>query len=78
MLLDYIKEKTPDQQVLADKAGFERSNVNRMLNADYSPTLDNFLKLCEASSCYVFIIDKEADEDTATLMRERWGKENKN
>jgi|LakMenEpi03Aug12_release.lakeMendotaPanAssembly.Ray.scaffolds.fasta_scaffold3284093_1 transcriptional regulator with XRE-family HTH domain len=82
MLLDYLKEqialKGITQDQLSQITGFTQSNISRMLSSKYSPSLDNFLKLCEAANVYVFIIDKEANEDTAQLMRERWGKINNN
>lgn len=82
MLLDYIREqmttKGITQEMLSKKTGFTQSNISRLLNAKYSPSIDNFLILCEAVNCYIFIIDKDADEDTAKAMRNRWGKVGKN
>jgi transcriptional regulator with XRE-family HTH domain len=76
MLLDYLRaqmeEKGITHAALAKITGFRESNISRMLSAKYPPTLDNFLILCEAVNCYLFIIDKEAGDDTAKLMRERW------
>lgn len=78
MLLDYIREQMEAKNItgvmLAEKTGFTTSNISRMLSAKYPPTLDNFLILCEAVNCFVFIIDKNADEDAAKLMRERWNR----
>jgi transcriptional regulator with XRE-family HTH domain len=82
LLLNYIRqqmsEKSITQEMLAEKTGFTQSNISRMLNAKYSPSIDNFLILCEAVNCFVFIIDKDADEDAANSMRNRWGKVNSN
>ena len=82
MLLDYIasqiKEKGLTQDYIAKKTGFTQSNVSRMLSAKYSPTLDNLLVLCEAANCYIFIIDKNANDELCETMRNRWGKINKN
>jgi transcriptional regulator with XRE-family HTH domain len=81
MLLDYLKktieEKRITQEELSIKTGFKQSNISRILSAKYPPTLDNLLTLCDAANCYVFIIDKEADDDLCQLMRDRW-KVNKN
>ena len=74
MLLAHIKEQGFTQAELAEKTGFTQSNISRMLNADFSPTLDNFIKLCEAANCYIFIIDKKADDDLCEMMRNRWNK----
>ena len=82
MLLDYIasqiKEKGLTQEYLATKTGFTQSNISRMLSAKYPPTLDNLLILCEAANCYIFVIDKNANDELCETMRNRWGKINKN
>ena len=82
MLLDYIasqiKEKGLTQEYIAKKTGFTQSNVSRMLSAKYPPTLDNLLVLCEAANCYIFVIDKNANDELCETMRNRWGKINKN
>ncbi|MBA3664018.1 MAG: helix-turn-helix transcriptional regulator [Bacteroidetes bacterium] len=82
MLLDYlskrIKEKEITQEELAKKTGFTQSNISRMLSAKFPPTLDNLLTLCEAANCYIFVIDKDADDDLCDTMRNRWGKVHKN
>lgn len=44
---------------IADKTGLLQPNVSRMLSAKNSPSLDNFLKLCDAVGVHVFVIDKE-------------------
>jgi len=78
MQLQYLaklaKEKGITQDMIAEKTGFTRNNVSRMLSGRYSPSLDNFMRLCEAINCYLFIIDKNADDDLVTMMKERWGK----
>jgi len=68
------KEKGITQDEIAEKTGFTRNNVCRMLSGRYSPSLDNFMRLCEAINCYLFIIDKNSDNDMVKLMKERWGK----
>ncbi len=82
ILLEYIalqiKEKGLTQDYIAKKTGFTQSNVSRMLSAKYPPTLDNLLVLCEAANCYIFVIDKNANDELCETMRNRWGKINKN
>mgnify|MGYP002141786480 FL=1 len=82
MLLSHIREqidaKGITQDMIAKKTGFTQSNISRMLSAKYPPTLDNFITLCEAANCFLFIIDKNAEDDLRELMRNRWGKVNKN
>ncbi len=52
LLIEQIRQialtKGITQQAIADKTGFKRENVNRILSGKYMPRLDNFLKLCSA------------------------------
>jgi transcriptional regulator with XRE-family HTH domain len=77
-LRDLAKEKGITQEQIAQKTGFESSNVNRMLAGKYSPTLENFIKLADAIHTYFFVIDKEANDDLCETMRNRWGKSKDN
>lgn len=76
MLCEYIgklaKEKGITQQQIADKTGFTRNNVSRMLSGRYSPSLDNFIRLAEAVDTFFFVIDKESKDDLTEAMRNRW------
>lgn len=72
-LLQVATSHNLTHDMIAERTGFQRSNVSRMLSGKYSPSLDNFIKLCDAIVVYVFIVDKDApDSDTAKLMRDRW------
>lgn len=73
-LASLAKEKNISHETIAEKTGFSRSNVSRMLSAKYSPTLDNFMKICEAIDVYFFIIDKDSKDDLVKTMKNRWGK----
>lgn len=76
MLCQYLKEVAAERgithEMIAERTGFQRANVSRMLAGKYSPTLDNFLTLCQAIGVYVFIIDKTDDSPLAETMRKRW------
>ena len=82
MILDHIKERLAAQgithKMVAEKNGWQESNVSRMLNAKYAPTLDYLIMLCEAANCFIFVIDKNADDELCELMRNRWGKPSEN
>ena len=82
MLLDYLKkqieEKGYTQAELSEKTGFTQSNISRMLSAKYPPTLDNLIALADAANCYIFVIDKDSNDDLCETMRNRWGKVSKN
>ena len=78
MLMEYLHktavEKKITQEEIAEKTGFSRANVSRMLAGRYAPSLDNFMKLAEAVNVYFFIIDKDEDDELVRLMKDRWGK----
>ncbi|HAN78652.1 MAG TPA: hypothetical protein DCQ31_13260 [Bacteroidales bacterium] len=81
MLLKYIAdtaaEKGITQEQIAEFTGLKQSNVSRMLAGRYSPSLRNFLKIAQAVNCFIFIADKDSDDELATIMKERW-KQNEN
>ena len=81
MLCEYLKQTAREKKItleeIAEKTGFTLSNVGRMLSGKYPPTLDNFLKLAEAVDAYLFVIDKDANDDLVETMKNRWGKVNK-
>ena len=76
MLCQYLKDQAAEKGVstykLAELTGFDQPNIHRILSGKYPPTLDTFLAIAKALDCYIFIIDKNADEETAELMRNRW------
>ena len=74
-LVNVAKEKGISQYEIAAKTGFLQSNVNRMLQGRYAPTLDNFIRLAEAVGVYFFVIDKEnPDDELVETMKKRWSK----
>lgn len=73
-LKDLARDKGITQEQIAERTGFTQNNVSRMLSGRYPPTLDNYIKLCEAIDCYFFIIDKDAYDNLAEVMRIRCGK----
>lgn len=53
MLIDFLRNEAKQKGIthdqIAEKTGFQPSNVSRMLTNKYSPSLPNFLKLAEAT-----------------------------
>jgi transcriptional regulator with XRE-family HTH domain len=47
-LLRERQEREWSQQELADKAGIDRKTVNRIENLHFSPSMETFLRLCNA------------------------------
>lgn len=76
MLCAYLgqvaREKGMSTYKIAEITGFKQPNVHRMLSGRYAPSLDHFIMLCDAINTYIFIIDKNADDDFTQLMRDRW------
>lgn len=77
-LFDTAKEKKITQAMIAERTGFTSANVSRMLSGKYPPTLDNFIKLADAIQAYIFVIDKDSNDDLVEMMKNRWGKVEKN
>jgi transcriptional regulator with XRE-family HTH domain len=55
-LAELAQERKLTHQDIADKTGFDRSNVGRMLSGKYSPGLDNLIRLSEVIGYDVAII----------------------
>lgn len=76
MLCQYLslvaKEKGLSTYKIAEITGFKQQNVSRMFAGRYAPSLDNFIKLCDAIGVYIFILEKESQDDLAQIMRDRW------
>lgn len=70
-IADEAKEKGISHDHIADKTGFTRSNVSRMLSGKYSPSIDNFLRLAESVGVYFFLESKDSPSDYAEFMRNR-------
>jgi transcriptional regulator with XRE-family HTH domain len=76
MLLAYLNELAKEKKLstykIAEMTGITQSNVYRILNGRYPPTLDTFLLLCQKLDCYIFIVDKNAEDDLVDKMKQRW------
>ena len=70
LLANIAAQKGLTHQDIADKTGFDRPNVTRMLNAHYMPSLNNFLKLAEVIGIYFTAEDKEDNSDMAKALEE--------
>jgi transcriptional regulator with XRE-family HTH domain len=75
---ELAKEKGLSTYKIAELTGFKQQNVSRMLQGRYSPTLDNLIRLAESLDCYIFVIDKNKEDDLVDLMKNRWGSINEN
>lgn len=62
-LYELAKERGITQEEIAQKTGFTRNNVSRMLAGRYTPTLDNFIRLAEAIDRDVLIANKMINQE---------------
>jgi transcriptional regulator with XRE-family HTH domain len=76
ILMEYLRNQAKEKGIstyrIAELTGYKQPNVHRMLSGEHPITLDNFITLCDVLNSYVFVIDKEADDDLAETMRNRY------
>lgn len=76
MLVQYLRDQAIEKGIsmyrLAEITGMDRANIHRIFSGKYPPTLDTFMLLARSLDCYVFIIDKNADDNLVTMMHDRW------
>lgn len=68
LIAKVLEKKGMTHQQIADRTGFERNNVGRMLSGKYSPSLANFLKFCDAAKIEIIIKDSEGKVDGETML----------
>ncbi|HRY32096.1 MAG TPA: helix-turn-helix transcriptional regulator [Bacteroidales bacterium] len=73
-LADTAKSKGLSTYKLAAITGLHPANISRVFSGRYAPTLDTIIRLGEAIGVYFFIIDKNANDDLVTTMKERWAR----
>jgi transcriptional regulator with XRE-family HTH domain len=71
MMLTFLRNTAKDKGIthnqIAERTGFQVSNVTRMLGGKYPPNLDNFLKLAEAIGVRLELHTDTADTSTAKI-----------
>lgn len=77
MLIEYLRDQAQEHGIsqgqIARHTGIARENINRFFKGEISPTLDTFIKIADTINCYLFIVEKDEDNDLAEMMRKRWG-----
>lgn len=72
LLLALLKEIAIDKGLsiaeLAERTGFQPTNMSKILNGGYSPTLKVFLKIAHAVEVNFFVNDKESKTDLNLMM----------
>jgi len=58
---------------VAEKCGLQPQTVKRIFEGKYPPSLEVFIRLCEACNVYLFIVDKDDDQsDLVEIMKTRF------
>jgi len=91
LLLDFIRNEADRQGISQEELGrrvgiimekdlpVKQEAISRIFANKYSPSLDMFLALCESVNCFVFLSQKDNENDkTVELMKNRLGQNNKN
>ena len=63
LLKKIAQQKHITNMLIAERTGMKQSNVNRMLNAKFPPTLVNFMALAKAIGVNFFFEDQEGTSD---------------
>ena len=78
MLIQYLVttaiEKGITQEMIAERTGYKQSSISRMLSGRFNPSLKTFINIANAIDCYLFVIDKHANDNLVDTMKLRWGK----
>jgi len=76
-LIAYLREKAIKNSIsfemLAEITGFKPKTIKLMFEGIIPPRLHDFIALANALNCYLFVIDKDDNDDLVELMRNRWG-----
>jgi DNA-binding phage protein len=67
-LAEIAKSKGITQEVIAERTGLLQSNISRMFQLKYCPTLDNWLKILNAVQVNIFFEDRESKTELNQLF----------
>ena len=68
LLKEIAKDKGLSIQDLSERTGFQPTNMSKILNGGYSPTLKVFLKIAHAVEVNFFLEDKESKTNLNVMM----------
>lgn len=68
LLKEIAKDKGLSIQDLSERTGFQPTNMSKILNGGYSPTLKIFLKIAHAVEVNFFVEDKESKTNLNVMM----------
>ncbi len=68
LLREIAREKGIEQKEIAERTGYEPSNISRIFSLRYTPRLDVFLNIAQAIGVNFFFEDKDGKTDLAILF----------
>lgn len=68
LLKEIAEEKGITQLEIAEKTGYQRSNISRVFSLRYTPRLDVFLNIAKAVGVNFFFEDKESKTDLSVMF----------
>ncbi len=68
LLAEITKEKGISQNDIAELTGLKQSNISRMFNLQYCPTLRNFISIANSIKVNFFFEDQENKTDLSVLF----------
>lgn len=68
LLKEIAEEKGITQLEIAEKTGYQRSNISRVFSLRYTPRLDVFLNIAKAVGVNFFFEDKDSTTDLNILF----------
>lgn len=82
MLCEYLNEmfhsSGADISSLELSSGLNRDTILSILSSQKNPSLEEFISIAQSLNCYIFIIDKDKDDNLVKVMKDRWGKTSTN
>lgn len=67
-LAEIAKSKNITHEVIAERTGLQRSNISRVFQLKYCPSLENWLKILKAVEVNIFFEDRESKSDLNILF----------
>jgi len=67
-LSEIAKSKGITQEMISERTGLHQSNISRMFQLRYCPSLDNWLKIVKAVEVNIFFEDRNSKTDLNILF----------
>jgi hypothetical protein len=81
MLCEYLNEMFHSSGADISSLNYhppQRDTILSILSSQKNPSLEEFISIAQSLNCYIFIIDKDKDDNLVKVMKDRWGKTSTN